>query len=222
MIEILLAVLGVLLILATLVDVGWTTTAAGSGAGPLTAWISQRCWQLALALHRRWRSPVLLAVAGVAIALMVLMSWFMLVFGGWALIFNSYDSAVRSSLTGASAGVWSRLYFVGYSMLTLGNGEFQPGRDVWQPATVLSTGTGLVIVTLSITYLVPVASAVSQRRAMASYIAMLGSSPDEILVNSWNGSDFGSLSQHLVALTPMRHTVPATPGLPGAPLLPQC
>lgn len=88
-------------------------------------------------------------------------------------------------------------------MFTLGNGDLSPGDGLWQVATVAATGTGLVLVTLAITYLVPVASAASQRRQLASYIHSLGDAPADALVRAWTGGGFGSLGQHLVALTPL-------------------
>lgn len=62
------------------------------------------------------------------------------------------------------------------------------------------------LVTLSLTYLVPVASAVAQRRSLASYIHSLGEDAHQLLTRAWTGQDFGALTQHLTALTPLVHT----------------
>lgn len=63
-----------------------------------------------------------------------------------------------------------------------------------------------MLVTLSITYLVSVASAVALRRQLDSYIASLGDTPHVIVINGWNGTSFSALGQHLVALAPLIHT----------------
>lgn len=199
-----LAAIGALLIAAALVDLGWTTVAAGSGAGPLTARIARRTWRIALAAHARRRGHAVLSAVGVGIVFAVLAMWLLLLVAGWSLVFASSEGAVRER-QGAPADGIARVYFAGYSVFTLGNGDYRPGDDVWQLATVAASGTGLVFVTLAITYLVPVASAVAQRREVASYIASLGRSPAEILTRAWTGDGFGSLGQHLVTLAHLVH-----------------
>lgn len=192
---------GSCLIAIAIVDIAWTTIAAGSGAGPLTSRVARWSWQLALACYRRLPHHALLTIAGVMIVFGVMATWLVLALSGWSLIFSAADGAVLASDTGAAADTADRLYFVGYTVFTLGNGEFRPGQGTWQLATVLASGTGLAMVTLSITYLVPVASAVADRRRLASTIAALGDTPHDILIGSWTGNGFGLLGQHLRTVT---------------------
>lgn len=191
---------GLAVVVVAVVDLAWTTVAAGSGAGPISGRVAAGLWQVALAAHRRRPSHTLLSVAGVSIVFAVLALWIALVLSGWLLLFTASDGAVRVSQTSAPADLVGRAYFVGYSVFTLGNGDYQPGGGLWQLATVLATGTGLVLVALSITYLVPVASAVALRRQLASTVTALGSSPHEILTTAWDGDAFTELSRHLVDL----------------------
>ena len=202
-----LVLVGLLLLVTAFVDVVWTAVAAGSGAGPLSSRLSRTLWRAALRVHSATSSPTLLTAAGVAIVLSVLLTWIVLVLTGWLLVFSSADGAVRAASTGAPGDLTDRIYFTGYTVFTLGLGDFVPGDGVWQLATVLATGSGLMLVTLSITYLVPVASAVVQRRQLSSQIAGLGRSGHEIVLRGWNGTDFGSLGQNLSMLVPTLHTV---------------
>jgi hypothetical protein len=201
----LIGLAGLALVLLALVDLITTTVAAGSGGGPLTTRLAPALWQAALVVYRRSHSHEQLSVAGVLIVLVVLVIWLMLVLAGWWLVFLSSPAAVVTSDTGAPADAIARLYYAGSSMFTLGNADYRPGSAMWQIATLLSTASGLVLVTLAVTYLVPVASAVSERRAMANYIASLGDSPHDLLMRAWNGKSFGSLTQHLVALAALLH-----------------
>ncbi len=196
---------GLVIVVAALVDLTWTTMAAGSGPGPLTGRLAPLVWRVALLAHRRRPSHELLSTAGVSIVFAVLATWITLVLVGWWLVFLSSDSALVKTSDGAQADAVGRLYFTGYTVFTLGNGDYRPGGGVWQLATVAATGTGLVLITLAITYLVPVASAVAQRRQLASYIASLGDTAEDLVVRSWTGDGFGSLPQHLVALAPLIH-----------------
>jgi hypothetical protein len=194
-------IVGLSLIVLALVDVAWTTIAAGSGAGPVTSRIGDGLWRASLAVHRRRPSHRLLSLAGVAIVFVVLAAWIAMILAGWSLVFGVAPGAVRDATTGVPADFGDRLYFVGYTVFTLGIGDYVPGDGTWQLATIAATGTGLVMVTLSITYLVPVASAVGGRREVAAYISSLGSSPSAILRTGWDGTGFGGLEQHFVELT---------------------
>lgn len=200
-----IGIVGGLVVGSTLIDVLWTTIAAGSGAGPLSGRIGRGLWSWALAVHRRRPSHTLLSALGVTIVLSILMVWIAAVLVGWGLVFTSSDGAVRDATTDAPASLGSRIYFTGYTVFTLGVGDYVPGDGLWQIATVLATGTGLVLVTLSITYLVPVASAVAQRRQLASYIASLGATPSQVVTRGWTGAGFGTLTDHLVGLAPLVH-----------------
>lgn len=197
---------GVAVVVVALVDVTWTTVAAGSGSGPVAGWLTGRLWQGALAWHRRRPSHAFLAVTGVTLVVVVLATWLGLLLGGWALVFSASDGAVRETASNAPAGLVDRVYFVGYTVFTLGNGEFRPGAGLWQLATIAATGTGLVLVTMSISYLVPVASAVAQRRQLASAIASLGATPQNILTLAWDGGGFPGLDDHLRSLGSMIET----------------
>lgn len=198
-----LVLLGSAILLATIVDVVWTTFAAGSGAGPLTGRIADRLWRGAVALHHRRPGHRALSAAGVAVAGSVLVWWIVAVLVGWTLIFGFAEGAVREPPVGEPASFVGRVYFVGFSVFTLGLGDLEPGDGAWRLATAAMSGMGLVMVTLAITFLLPVASAVTARRQLAGYVTALGPSPGGILARAWNGEDFGSFDQHLAALTPM-------------------
>lgn len=197
---------GLMLVAASLIDLIWTAVAAGSGAGPITGRLAAALWRAALALYRRRPSHALLSFCGVATVLVVMAAWMALVLGGWILVFTASSGAVLVADSQMPADLIGRIYFTGYTVFTLGNGDYVPGEGFWQLATVLAVTTGLILVTLSITYLVPVASAVAQRRQLASYINSLGTDPHEITIEGWNGSNFNGLTQHLVSLTSLLHT----------------
>lgn len=198
--EVLLGAAGAVLIVAATVDSLWTTLWTDGGAGPLAGRVSGLLWALLLGLPgrephpaRRFAGPVLLLAAiGVWVAVLV---------GGWWLVFLSADGAVVAATTRAPADVLDRLYYVGFGLFTLGVGDYVPSGHGWQLATVMMTGQGLFLVTLSITYLVEVLSAVVDKRAFANAVAAMGSSPEEIVVTAWGGDGFPALAQQLVQLT---------------------
>lgn len=193
-------ILGLLLIFVVLVDVVITTLTVGGG-GPLTNRLLSRMWRLALKLHRKHTNHRMLFLVSWLLLVVTACCWFLLVLLGWCLIFNSSHQAIINASTGDPATVWERIYFVSYTLSTLGLGDFKPQAPVWQIATAAASMSGFMLITLVIAYLLPVVSAATQKRQLALYISSLGGTPDEIVARAWNGENFGQLSQHLIVLT---------------------
>lgn len=195
------AVLGILLLLLTLLDALWTTVSP-SGAAPLTALVCRTLWSLASRLPTSLQRRVAPAT-GTIILLSVILLWIVMLWTGWWLLFSADADAVVHSHSQMSADSWERVYFVGFSLFTLGVGDFTPQGDAWRIATVLASFSGLFLITLSITYLLPVLSSAIQQRQVALMIYRLGRSPAEIISNAWNGRDFGDLIDRLEQIWPM-------------------
>lgn len=201
MISALLGLLGVVLVVTVIVDLLWTTVAAGAGGGPGTIRLANTLWLGARRITRP-RQHRLLQAIGVGVTLVVIGAWIAMLLLGWFLIFSSAAEAVVDSTTRQPAGGWSRLYYSGFTVFTLGVGDYVAGGPVWQVATVIATGTGLTLVTLAITYVLSVTTSVTQRRALAAQISALGRSPTDVLGAAWNGSAFSGLSPALNPLVP--------------------
>lgn len=203
----LLLVLGAVVLAVTGIDVLWTVLGAGSGAGPLTGRLSALAWRVALLFGRRTSGPrhELLAVSGMAIVVSMLLSWSAVAFGSWWLISSAFDGAVRVAEGGAPASLLERAWFVGSNLFTLGSTTFTAGDGLWQTVPILTGASGVVLLGLAISYLVPVASAVAERRQLAQYVVSLGPTPSLLLTRTWSGKGFDALAQHLTVLIPMVH-----------------
>ncbi|WFE39520.1 potassium channel family protein [Micromonospora sp. WMMD998] len=199
----LLVVVGTLAVAAVVVDTTLTTLSLTGGAGPLTGRLGQGMWRVLCRLagkgprrHRvlRWTGPLVL--------LTTFLAWIAGLWLGWFLVFTAYPDAVLDPLN-RPAGAWSRLYFAGFSIFTLGVGDYVPGTTVAQICTSLAVLSGLFLVTLGITYLMQVVAAVVDKRTIAGHIAALGDDPVDILRRAWTGQRFSSMfEQHLTSLTP--------------------
>jgi hypothetical protein len=203
-VRVLLLPLGVLVLGVMIVDVLMTTLAVGAAAGPVTARVARSLWRVAMALRRR-RSLRVLSTAGVVIVVTVVLVWALLAYVGWVLIFSAAPEAIVETSTGLTPDFWDRVCYVGYSLTTLGIGDYRPNGGAWQLATVGMAANGLFVATLSVTYLVPVAAAVTQKRQVAAYISSLGSTPQRLLLTGWDGKDFDVLTRHLDGIAPMLH-----------------
>ncbi len=193
--------MGAALVLLVVVDVLWTTLYL-QGAGPLTAPVSQWLWSLTLGYHRRHSAHHWLARIGFVITLITLLLWVSLTWVGWTLLFQMTPQAVVDAQHSQPADVWARAYYAGFTLITLGVGDYRAGSAVWQQLTVVCATNGFFLVTLAITYLLPLVAAVVQKRQLAAYIAALGGSPTSIIQNAWNGENVQHLTAHLQSLAP--------------------
>ena len=190
---------GLAAIVFTMID-ALRTTLAVRGGGPLTGQVAQGLWRGAQRLHRHTGGHRLLRVMGSVIFLTVIALWILMLWGGWTLAFLSAENAVVASATQAPADFWSRVYFTGFTLYTLGIGDYVPQGALWQVLTALASLNGLFLVTLALTYLVPVVSAAAQEHQLAGTIADLGATPEEIIGRAWTGDGFEGLGQHLAPL----------------------
>ncbi len=129
--------------------------------------------------------------------------WIFSVLLGYLLLFSADPMAVIDSSTGAPADLVARFYFTGSTLFTLGIGDFAPGADVWRMVTVIATLNGMFLVTLAITYLLPVVSAAAHKHQLGAAVSNLGDSALDVVARAWDGKGFDGLSGYLVQLTPM-------------------
>lgn len=197
---------GLLLIGMVLFDAFRTAIVLGGG-GPLTTRLARGLWRSALRWHRRREqsartggSHQLLSGVGPVVLLVIIVTWILLLWAGFLLVFSAVPEAVVNAQTGAPANAWERVYFTGFTISTLGVGDFVPRTLLGRLLTPIAALSGFFLLTLSITYLVPVVSAVVEKRQLAASIAGLGQTPQEILRGGWDGQGLGSLEQPLISL----------------------
>ncbi len=189
---------GAFIVATAVLDALWTTIAF-SGGGPITRRLARWAWMTVLTFHRRdsSRSHALLKITGTIILLAVVVVWIVMLLGGYLLMFSAARDAVVQSSSRNPADLAQRFYFVGYTLFTMGNGDYVPATDGWRVLTVFATINGLFLVTLAITYLLPVVSATAQKRQLAAAISDLGLSAPEIVSRAWDGRGFEGITGYL-------------------------
>ncbi|GAB3814356.1 potassium channel family protein [Pontibacter rugosus] len=138
----------------------------------------------------------LLNAAGIIIVMAILLTWVILLWAGNTLVFMSDASAVVNSNTNVPAGLSERIYYTGYILSTMGNGDFKGGSDVWRIYSAFISFSGLILITIGITYMVPVLQGVTSRRSLSIRISSIGNTSQDMLLNNWNGKDFKKLESH--------------------------
>lgn len=214
--QVLLAVPGTALVVLVLADAVMTTLMPGRGGGPLTRTFTRVVWPLVLRLRG---TPVasLLPRMGAVLLLLTVFAWVVALWLGLTLILWADPGSVVGATTGLPADFWEVVYFSGFTVFTLGTGDFVASGDGWRVATALASFLGLFLITLAITYLVSVVSAVVSRRSLANSVHLFGDDGLEIVERAWNGSSFststlsqlGSLAPQLVQVSQQHFAYPA-------------
>lgn len=196
---------GILLVIGVIVDILWTTTWVEGGAGPLTARLMELIWRAIRQVGSQ--NSRVLTLSGPVILSVSILLWIGLLWGGWTLIFLSAENALIDTLNRGPVSWLDHVYFTGYTIFTLGTGDFVPQTGVWQVATILATASGLLFVTLIVTYVLSVLGAVTQKRSLASSVSGLGTQSEEIVRTSWNGNEFEGLDVPLTTIASQLSTL---------------
>lgn len=194
-----LAVAGIILSALVLLDLIYTAFSS-LGAGFITKWVSQTTWKFLLFLSKSLRVPKLMNLAGLIIVCIMLLQWVFLTWIAHVLIAVSDDYSIVNSNTKAPTGLLEKIYVTGYNLSTLGNGDYMGGSPMWKLFFPIGAFTGLIMVTVALTYLIQVFSNVNGKRNFSSYVSGLGNTPEDLLLNAWNGKDFSALNNHLLQL----------------------
>jgi hypothetical protein len=108
------------------------TSLSASGSGFVSRFLTKGLWRCLLKLTGGKGSHRLLGHAGMLSMVTLILVWISLVWLGNTLLFWSAADSVLHTSSGKMATLWEKLYFVGYTLSTLGYGEFRPGAGGWQ------------------------------------------------------------------------------------------
>ncbi|MDQ2049415.1 potassium channel family protein [Natronolimnohabitans sp. A-GB9] len=178
---------GIVVLVAVVVDILWTTLWVDGGSGPLSSRLTTLTWRT---LRKASDDhPRVLSLAGPLILALTLAMWIALLWLGWTLLFAGDETALVSPHTGEPADWSGRFYYVAYTMFTNGNGDYSPTTGGWEIASALTTATGMAFVTLGVSYILTVLGAVSEKRSFASDVTGLGERSEAFVRAGWNGTD---------------------------------
>lgn len=195
-------VIGALITSVALYDF-YKTTLTTRGGGPLSKRLAQGVWMLALKMHRPGGSGAVLTGVGPALILVLLTFWFGLSWLGWFLIFCGSEGLITNEITGAPASISERLYYAGYTLTTVGYGDYTSPVFFGQMASIIGGFNGLVLITLAITYSIPVLSAAVEKRQLALLLHTLGASTNDIIDQGNDDGSFSYLTGQLQSLNSM-------------------
>ncbi|WP_367755537.1 ion channel [Flavobacterium sp. WC2430] len=191
--------LGIILLLVTASDL-INTSLSVRGAGFISKRLSKSIWSLLLVINKKTGRKKVLELGGAFILVSILINWLFLIWISASLLFISDPNSIMNVETNSKTTIINKIYYTGYTLSTLGLGDMESSGEFWDILTAILSFTGLILISIAITYLIPVVSAEIMKRKISVYINTLGGSAEEILLNYWNGKDFKELEQPFISL----------------------
>lgn len=163
--------LGLLLIALVVYDVYATILHSRARSGPISETLNRVVWWAArriafrLSRHRRHR---LLNAIGPLLLPALIITFILLLVSGFALIYLPRMPAHFSVSQDAVSSAWiESLYFSGITFTTLGYGDITPRSIEMRFISLVEGASGFAVISLAVTYLLTVYSALERKRAVA-------------------------------------------------------
>ncbi|MGN6602585.1 MAG: hypothetical protein ACTHK8_09050 [Ginsengibacter sp.] len=191
---------GVFIVAFVLVNV-FISTLAPRGSRFFTQRLLHWVWKFFYWLADGKGSRKVMNYAGIFTLIIFLLAWVFLFWFGNTLIYASQLDSVVSTANNMPATPIEKFYFVGYILSTLGLGDFGPNGNGWMVYTSFISFSGFIMISTIVSYLLSVSAGEIQKRKVSCFIHSLGSSPEKILLNAWNGHDFSRITNNFTELT---------------------
>ena len=162
--NVLLLILGLLLVLLSLIDALWTALWVDGGAGPVTNQITNGVWWVMIKLIRTKRNHRL-SLAGPMIQTVTVFVWVGLLWAGWLLMFSADSTSLVYARTPEPqpGNLIDRIYFVAFTISTMGNGDIYPSRGGWEIVASFATLSGMLLITMVVSFLLSVIGGVTTK-----------------------------------------------------------
>lgn len=191
--------LGLGITLITIYDMVYTILSP-KGAGFIADRISRGIWRINLKMTGSDGFNKYLAYVGPLLLLIIVLTWIILLWLGNTLIVYSDPYSLWSSTKNTYIDGFSEsAYFTAYVLSSMGNGDYTPASDWWMFYTGFISYTGVVFISLGISFLIPVIEAITLKRKISLKIYNLGESPKDI-INNYKQKGFKQLTEELKSL----------------------
>ncbi len=195
-------ILGIVLLVVIGYDFFYTTLSF-NGAGVLSQLMSRFLSAFFLILNRYIPERKALRYSGVTHVLFLIGLWIGFLWIGFFLLLMSDPDSVVEAGTGLAASALTKLYVSGYTLSTLGVGDYIPNSEGWQIVLAVFSFTGFIFITTAMTYLMSLTSAVLHKRSLSLFISNLGETPEEIILNTYSNKGFLPLEKRIPTLQNM-------------------
>ena len=219
--------LGVVLIAIAIIDIFMTVLYPRTGKSLLSMPVSKGTWKIFRQVAR-WSKSVtrsdaegsrVLSYCGSVVLVFIAIVWIASFIIGFGLIvWTMLGDQIVASQGKTPTGFGTALYYSGYNFTTLGIGNLIPKSTICQLLTVLQAALGFATFTVTLTYLLSVLNALTQRNvfALSLHHRMAGKANVARLLLGWGmddeftntRSDITSISRDLFMLLESHHSYP--------------
>jgi len=155
------------------------TTLSASNSSFITSTVSRIGHSIILFAEKKIGRKVF-SLSGLVLNLTIILVWILIIWAGLYFLFT-YDAGSIINSDGDMASTSERLYFTGYVLSTLGNGDFYPVSTYTQLISSSFSFFGFIFFTTAMTYLISVYTAVINKRHLSLAILNLGNSPEAVI-----------------------------------------
>lgn len=192
--------LGLLIVIIGVGDILYTVlspSGAGYCSGKCVHWI----WKLSIMIAGHDGKKKFLPHIGIFAMLFIVLMWVaMLWIGNTVALYADDGALLNSNQDGHQKDFVSKLYYISYVLSAMGHGDYSPATDFWKCYTAVVSFTGVIFISLAVSYILPVLDAVTNKRSIAIRIWTLGATPNEILERRLNNESCKGLVEDLLDL----------------------
>jgi hypothetical protein len=200
----LLTTLGLILLALVFYDIYATILRATKHLGPFSELVNRGSWRLVSRLtqnlDRRWRHRILSSLGPLLMPFLI-GSFILVLLTGFALIYlPRMETGFKVENEAHNSLIFQAFYFSGITLLTIGYGDIVPINGITRIFAVIEGATGIAVISLSITYLLTVYSALERKRAVALkfyHQARQGADISGFLSSHFSRGRFHSLTEFL-------------------------
>jgi len=197
--RILYLIVGIILLSLFLIDLIWTTLWVDGRIGPVSGPMSRNIWKFVR--NTSDSNSFWMSLSAPFILLATLLTWIGLMWLGWTFIFSLDPTSISDTINGGSITWYERFYYIGYSIFTLGNGNYAPKEGFWQIMTTFVSGSGMMFLTFGVSYILNIVNAVVEKRSFATDLTSIAESSEDLLELGWNGKDFSRLNAYFMTVS---------------------
>jgi hypothetical protein len=212
---------GVALVVVAMTDVFLRVLYARASTAPVSRRVASGVWA-AFRGVAGWfprHQAVILSLGGPSCIVMQMVVWVGLLLLGFTLIaWPSLGSGIQSERGDTPRDFLTAFYYAGGSMTTIGSGDIRPVAPAFKVLTVIDSLMGMGVITLTVTYVVQLYTALQARNALALtlhhasdgtgnaavLLARLGAGDDF----TRSGSNLASLASQVTAMHEAHHFYP--------------
>lgn len=197
--NILLLITGIIITIWAFIESLWTTIWVDGNSAPVTSRLTTFVWRIMRLFINRKNHP-LLSLSGPLILFLTIILWISFVWLGWSTIFYSDANSITAK-DNASIKFVDTLWYIASLMFTIGNGDYTPNAGIWKFLSSIVGMSGMLMITLSVTYILQIISAVVNKRSLASQITSIGKTAEDFVKEQWNGEGFGAIELQMQSIS---------------------